>query len=442
MKDNNLKEQVELIRQVFGYVNQFKDKTFVIKIDSHIIDNPFFPALVQDLVLLTKMGIKLILVPGTKNRIDQVLSSYNIRWEMVKGIRVTSPDSMPFIKMAAFDVSNRIMTLLAENKADAVIGNWVKANRMGVIDGIDYQCAGRVEKLKTDIVKSVINEGLIPIFPNIGWSARGRPYNLNSNELAAYISVQLQAEKLFFITAGQAKLSEYTLPDELRHKKGENINITQLKAEEAQKIFEANREKDHEIFNLLSLANQVCLAGVKRVHIVNGTIEGVVLKEIFSSRGLGLMVYKDEHTFIRPMQREDIPEVLRIMKPMVEKKLLIPRTMELLEEKLADYVVYEVDGIIHACGALHTYGLNQGEIAGISVDKTYSNLGIGKKIISYLIQKAKKQKLKEVFVLTTQAEDWFIDLGFVKGQVNSLPEEKRKNYDKSRKSIPLFFTDL
>jgi amino-acid N-acetyltransferase len=342
--------------------------------------------------------------------------------------------------MAAFDVANRVMTLLSENKSDAVLGNWVKARGLGIINGIDYQCAGQVENLKIDIINSILDEGLIPIFPNIGWSTGGRPYNLNSNELAVYLSIQLKAEKLFFITSFEPDISgtSHSIPKHLV-RGAKTKPISQLKSDDAFEISRLNRNDGGDLIQLLEQAARACDAGVSRVHIVAGSREGVVLKEVFSSRGLGLMIYRDEHTFIRPMLSADIPEVLRIMRPMVDKNILVPRTPRVLEAKTADYVVYEVDGIIHACGALHMHNTTSGEIAAICVDQTYSGLGIGKQLVRYLLKKARDDALKQVFVLTTQAEDWFTELGFKPGSVKDLPLSKQSDYNASRASKPLFY---
>jgi len=160
-----LKEQVEIIRQAFGYINQFKGQTFVIKLESSLISHPLFPLLVRDVVLLHRMGINVILVPGARDRINEVLKKYAIRCKTVNGVRVSPPEAIPLIKMAAFDVTNKIMTMLAENGANGVIGNWVRAKSIGVRNGIDFQSSGIVEKVQVDIVNKVLTEGIIPIFP-------------------------------------------------------------------------------------------------------------------------------------------------------------------------------------------------------------------------------------------------------------------------------------
>lgn len=434
-----IQHQVETIRTAFSYITRFKDRTFVIKIDSPLIESPLFPLLIKDIVLLHNMGIKILIIPGARVRIDQVLSMYKISFKTVNNIRITRPEAMPFIKMASFDVSTKVMTLLAENNANAVIGNWVKARSIGIIDGVDFMDSGLVEKLKREIIENTLNEGLIPIFPNIGWSATGRPYNISSNELAFTISIELKAAKLFFITdsggihAGKFKIPEgvYVTDD----------TISQLKVPQAKEFLGVNLTKGKENdYELVSLAYRACKAGVERVHIIDGRIEGMLLKEIFSNRGPGTMIYSDPHENIRVLKHSDIPVVLRIMQPLIKEKILIHRTYADIEERAADYAVYEVDGTIHGCGALHQYTGKQAEIAGIAVDHLYTNLGIGKKLVLYFIDKAESLGLKQVFVLTTRGIDWFSQLGFIKSDPSVLPEEKRKTYTKDRNSYVLVYT--
>lgn len=437
MEKAKLKEQVEVIRQVFGYINQFTNETFVIKLESSLLQSPFFPILIKDLVLLHNMGIRIILVPGARTRIDEILNTYNIKCETINGIRVSTHDAIPFIKMAAFDVSNQIMTLLAEAGAHGVIGNWVKARSIGVRNGIDFQSSGIVEKLHTDVLKNVLEDHMIPIFPNIGWNAKGKPYNLSSNELAYTISTELKAAKLFFITDNNSlTTSSFKAPHGIYV--SSTGTISQMNVEQAGIFLEKNRSDSYnEMLEMVSLAHRACVNGVKRVHIVDGQTEGMILKEIFSNRGLGTMIYANQHENIRQMVVADIPEVLALMQPAIEQQILIERNAQDLEEKISDYAVYEVDGTIHACGALHVYNDRQAEIAAIVVDEMYSKLGIGKKMISYLIDKAIALHLKAVFVLTTQTSDWFVQLGFVEATIADLPAHKQEHYNYKRNSLIL-----
>ncbi|MBD3346421.1 MAG: amino-acid N-acetyltransferase [Chitinivibrionales bacterium] len=435
MNQINLKEQVNIIREAFGYINQFKGATFVIKLDSTLIEHPFFSLVIKDIALLHHMGIKIVIVPGARQRIDEILKAFHVRCRIVNGTRITSPGAIPFIKMAAFDVSNKIMTLLAENNTHGIIGNWAKARGIGVINGINYQNSGIIEKVNSDIVKTVLDQGMIPIFPNIGWSAKGKPYNISSNELAATISQELRAAKLFFLADFEGiTANTYKLP--------RNVQVTadgiisRMNVTEAEKMLELNSSRKHDFkMELISLAHKACTEGVQRVHIVDGRGEGMILKEIFSSRGWGTMIYANDFENIRPMQHADIGEVLHIMQPSIKERSLLPRTAEELETNMEDYVVFEIDGAIHGCGALHIHSSDQAEVAALAVDSAQANQGIGSKLMKYLLQKARAAKCKEVFVLTTQAPDWFSKAGFKEASVLSLPESKKKQYNKNRNSL-------
>ena len=436
---SSLPDQVDTIRTAFRYINRFKGHTFVIRIEGDLLDHPFFPLLIKDIVLLKKMGIKIALVPGARKRIDELLAASNIFCPSVGGVRVTPPEAMPFVEMAAFDVSNRIMTLLSEDECDAIIGNWVKARRLGVIDGTDYLCTGETEKIKAAIIEHLLSEGFIPIFPNIGWSGTGKPYNISSSELAFTIASALHASKLFFITDfGGIAADSFEIPP------GVDITpdsvISQLTAPQAKILLDMNKkhEKSHQ-YEIVSLAHRACQAGIERVHVIDGREDGMLLKEIFSNRGLGTMIYADPHENIRGAAHTDIPDILKIMRPFIKENVLIPRRREDLEPKITDYALYEVDGTLHGCGALHVFPDRSGEIAGIAVDKMYANYGIGKKLVKFLIEKAEAINLTKVFLLTTQTADWFLELGFTQCSIDALPLEKKAAYNKVRNSLILVY---
>jgi amino-acid N-acetyltransferase len=339
MDKQQLKEQVETIRQAFGYINRFKGQTFVIKIESSLITNPFFPILIKDITILHDMGIRIVLVPGAKTRIDEILATYGIQCRTVDNIRISTPESIPFIKMAAFDVSNRIMTLLSENNGNAVIGNWVRARGIGVRGGVNFESSGIVERLQTDIVRNVLEEGLIPIFPNIGWNAQGKPYNISSNELAFTVACELKAAKLFFVTDfGGLAAKDFIAPP------GAYVSsdgfIAQLTVDEAKKFMEANAKTGNPgALEYAALAYKACKSGVQRVHLIDGRIEGMLLKEIFSNRGFGTMIYANQFENIRPMTYADVPEALQLMQPSIDEGVLVKRTEQDLETHLADYSV-------------------------------------------------------------------------------------------------------
>lgn len=464
-------QKAENIRGVIRYLQKFKNALIVIYIDENIIESELFLSHIQDISLLHKAGLKVILVPGARKRIDEILSASNIVCQYKDDIRVTSEDAMPLIKMAAFDVSNIIMTSLAANKITAVIGNWVRSRAKGVFDGFDFGTAGEIDKLQIESINTVLNDGFIPIFPCIGWNEAGHPYNISSVSLAQQIAMNLNADKLFYLMESpNLNKDNFLVPDDFPL--AQNGDIPAMDLEELDLFVSKNRSAKPDsnssgktnVLTLLEKAKVACLNGVSRVHILDGNIDGVLPSEIFSDLGSGTMIYKSNYGGIRPMEQTDIPSVLAIQKPFVEAQKLLPRTEQQLSAELSDFIVYEVDGGVHACAALHLYsdtgvgagrgdsnvsggcsecvcGWDQGEIAAVAVEQKFDHMGIGAKMIHFLIEKAKKQQLKSVFILTTQAADVFEKLGFKPDDISTLPQKRKEKWSPERNS-KLFRLDL
>jgi amino-acid N-acetyltransferase len=432
-RSGTIREHVETIREVFSYLRQFRGKTFVVRIDCSVIFDPLFSALVKDLSLMHEAGIRIAIAPGARERIDEILATYEVPFRVINGTRVTTEEAIPFIKMAAFDVANRVMTMLSANGITAVIGNWVKARGIGVIDGVDFQSAGVVESVRVDAVRRLLEDGVVPIFPCIGWSSIGTPYNISSTELAVVVATTLGAQKLYFLTTREPySARRFAVPETVPVAPGgrlPNFSLADLDA-----FFAANPGKAADL-ELLQRARRACASGVERVHILNGRREGAILRETFSNLGSGTMVYSNRYGGIRPMTVKDVSDVMRIMEPSVERGILLPRTEEQLEAVWQDYIVFEVDDSVHACAALHEYAEEgSAEIAGIAVDETFDHLGVGPKLVDYLCERARKKGLRSVFALTTQTGDWFLKMGFTESDTTALPEKKRVAYNMQRKS--------
>lgn len=419
--ENNYFEKAENVREVIKYIQKFKNSVVVIYLDEKIIESPLFSSHIHDIALIHEAGLKVVIVPGARRRIDEILTDSSLEWKYENNIRVTSNEAIPLIKMAAFDVSNTVMTSLAANQINALIGNWVRARGIGILNGLDYGSAGEIDKLQIDAVKKVLDEGFVPIFPCIGWNAVGRPYNISSVRLAQKIAMELNAEKLFFVLdAKSINPALYKLP-------ALNLN-------EVDNFLEEYKDSPYATRNVLQLAKEACENGVSRAHIVDGTIDGALPCEIFSDLGSGTMIYTSNYGNIREMNAKDIPEVLALMRPFIDEGKLLARDESMLKEQLSDFVVCTVDGGIHGCAALHLYDDGQAEIAAVAVDRRFEKMGFGPGLINYLLERAEVMKIKKIFILTTQAADWFESLGFEKSEVETLPEKRKKLWNPERNS--------
>ena len=433
-------KKAENVREVIRYLQKFKNALVVIYLDDKTIESPLFSSHIRDIALLHQAGLKVVIIPGARRRIDEVLNTNKITWTYRENIRIASAQAMPLIKMAAFDVSNMIMTSLAANSITAVIGNWVRARSKGIIDGFDYGTAGEIDRLDSESLQTVLDDGFIPIFPCIGWNTVGHPYNISSTCLAQQVAIALKADKLFYVMENgglNAKDFELTGDDDIDGTSlfdggitiSENGKIAALDLNQADNFIKQKKNLD-----MLELAVNACRQGVTRVHFVDGNLDGVLLTEIFSDFGSGTMIYANNYGRIRPMVQTDIPSVLAVMRPFIQSGKLLPRTQSDLTTALSDFIVYELDGGVHACASLHLYDDGQAEIAAVAVDEAYNHMGIGPKMIEQLISQAKAKNIRSIFIMTTQAIDWFEKLGFTEDKIESLPEERRAKWSPDRNS--------
>ena len=416
----NNSKKAESIRDVIRYLKKFMGAVVVIYLDDKTISSPLFPLHIRDIALLHQAGLKVVIIPGARQRIDQVLTNEGIEWSYKNNIRVTKEDAMPLVKMAAFDVSNTVMTNLAANGITAVIGNWVRSRAKGVVDGFDFGTAGEIDRLDTQSLNVVLSDGFIPIFPCIGWSSTGRPYNISSMLLAQQVAVALKADKLFFLMGENASIQK------------DGQIIPAMNIEELDKFVQSGIQP--QVKGILELAKEACLNGVNRSHILDTNQDGVLLTEIFSDLGSGTMIYTSNYGKMRAMEQADVPAVLALMTPFIQSGKLLPRTESDLASSLKDFVVYEIDGGVRACASLHKYDDGQFEIAAVAVDEAFGHMGIGPDLVESLIKSAKEQGASSIFIMTTQAADWFEKIGFKEDSIDSLPQARRARWTPERNS--------
>ncbi len=431
--------ELEIIRESLGYAHRFRSRLFVINIDCTVIEDPFFPILLRDIATLHQAGIRIILVPGTRERLNETLTTYGIEQKYYRDLRITDEKALPFIEMVAFNSANKLMSGLDRAGVRSVIGNWVKAKSRGIIDGVDYQLTGLVENVDTDALRAILENDIVPVFPPIGWNPAGKTYNLAAEEIAFAVGTSLIAEKIFFVGSPRTTdSSSLKIPSCIE---GEDEGrISRLTVQQARELIREN-EGVGEFIKRIDIARKACELGVNRVHIVDGRHEGVLLQEIFSNMGIGTMVHTNIFESIRPMERSDISDVLHIMEPYIEEGVLVPRDARLFESLYNDFFVYDVDERVYGCAALHPYAEGQGEIAAVAVDQSLARRGIGRRLVMYLLEQARERGYRRVFVLTTQTADWFETLGFRQGELKDIPDRKRDSYNRSRNS-KIYLYDL
>ncbi|CAH2061428.1 unnamed protein product [Thlaspi arvense] len=175
--------------------------------------------------------------------------------------------------------------------------------------------------------------------------------------------------------------------------------------------------------------------GVKRVHLLDGTISGVLLLELFKRDGMGTMVASDVYEGTREAKVEDLTGIRQIIKPLEESGALVRRTDEELLRALDSFVVVEREGQIIACAALFPFFEDKcGEVAAIAVASDCRGQGQGDKLLDYVEKKASALGLEMLFLLTTRTADWFVRRGFQECSIEMIPEARRERINLSRRS--------
>jgi amino-acid N-acetyltransferase len=333
---------------------------------------------------------------------------------------------------AANRLTHEILEGLSANDLRAACPNAIIAHPLGILQGVDHLFTGKVERVDVELLQTLLNQGIIPVVPPLGFDGDGKTYRVNSDGVAVAIAEALKATKLIFITAH----------DGLRHGQ---LLIRQMLVAELQKLLQQNHGGfGPEMISKAQHAAAACAAGVQRVHVINGRVDEGLLAEVFSNEGIGTLIYANEYQQIRPAKKKDVRAIQMLTKKAVESDELVKRTRASIEKTLGDYYMFEIDKNPVACVALHIYPeQKKGELACLYVNPSHENQGIGRKLIQFVETKARESGLNELLTLSTQAFTYFQSKGgFVEGTPDDLPPARRDKYDTSGRNSKVLMKKL
>ncbi len=191
---------------------------------------------------------------------------------------------------------------------------------------------------------------------------------------------------------------------------------------------------------VLHAAAAVCRRGIARVHILDGKRRGVLLDELFSEEGVGTMVHTDSYRDIRPLQEEDIPELLSMIGRCVVDEKLVPRTYESIRADLRSYYVYTLDDTIVGCVAIYPYPEDScAELGCLFIKKNYEGHGYGRAMCRMIEQKARDMGFEWLFAISQSAVSYFRDrLHYAQLSRDVLPASRRQALELSGRSSEVF----
>ncbi len=190
----------------------------------------------------------------------------------------------------------------------------------------------------------------------------------------------------------------------------------------------------------LLAAAAICRRGVARVHLLNGFHRGVLLDELFSEEGVGTMVHADSYREIRPLQQDDIPELLSMIARCMADAKLVQRSYEAICERLDSYYVYTLDDTIVGCVALYPYpGDACAELGCLFIKKNYEGHGYGRAMCRFIEQKARAMGFRWIFALSQSAVTYFRDrLHYSPLSRDLLPASRRAELEASGRHSEAF----
>jgi acetylglutamate kinase len=273
-----IKKGEVLTEEALGYIQEFQNKIFVVKYGGKaMINDELKKAVMKDIALLKTVGVKVVVVHGGGPNINEEMEQKGLKPKFVNGLRVTDEETLKIVKVIFKEINDEICSLLEGFKiktenVEACLICGQKNKELGLV--------GEIKKVDAAKIIKVIQSGKIPVISPIGIRQNGKQeYNINADTAATMIAIALKAEKLTLMTDVDGVLHEGKL-------------ISHLSEGEINKLIKEGIITKGMIPKVEACLNAVD-NGVKKAHLINGTILHSLLFEIFTKEGVGTEIVKN-----------------------------------------------------------------------------------------------------------------------------------------------------
>ncbi|MDR2798557.1 MAG: acetylglutamate kinase [Treponema sp.] len=288
-RDNNYADQAAVLVHALPYIQRYQGKTMVVKYGGNaMIHADLKAAVMQDVILMSCVGIRTVLVHGGGPEIEAMLQALGKESRFVRGLRYTDEETMEIVQMVLCGKVNKDITFLIQQQGGQAIGicgidgGLLQAKQLGTEDE-DLGLVGEIETVNTSVLEGILHSGAIPVVSSVALgigAATGHALNINADMAAARIAVALEAEKLLLMTDVPGLLRDVHDPDSLI----KVITNTELAALRKEGIMSKGMIPKTDC---CSLALE---GGVKKAHIIDGRFPHALLIELFTHGGIGTMI--------------------------------------------------------------------------------------------------------------------------------------------------------
>ena len=291
MYNEVLIEKANILIEALPYIQRLAGKTVVIKYGGNaMVDEDLTNKILQDVTLLKYVGVNPILVHGGGPDINAALQKMDVKSEFHNGLRITDAATMEVVQMVlAGKLNKNIVSQLGKlgGKAIGLCGK--DAGLLTVVkkpltkDGVDLGFVGNIVGVNVKLLELLSKDEYIPVIAPVGVDRDGKSYNINADTAASEIASALKAEKLMFLTD----------VDGIRlNAKDSSTLISSISVSEVNELIFSGVITGGMIPKVQGCVHAI-EQGVKRVHILDGTIPHPILLEIFTDKGIGTMVHAD-----------------------------------------------------------------------------------------------------------------------------------------------------
>jgi amino-acid N-acetyltransferase len=429
---------VAWLRDVAPYIHSFRGKTFVIGFAGELVQKGGLEALIQDVAMLHAMGMRIVLVHGSRPQVQEQLDLRKVTSHYgtgaMSGYRITDPAALECAKEASGELRLDIEaafsqglpnTPMAGSRISVISGNFIIARPVGIVDGVDFMHTGLVRKVDSEsIAHSLLNNKIVLMSP-LGFSPTGQAFNIAYEDVATATAMAVKADKLIFLT-------EYNGITDLDGELIKEFSLRQLEDH-----ISGLTLADADLKVLLQNAIRAIKSGVSRVHLLPHDRDGALLEELFTHDGISTMIAASDIEHLREANLDDVGGILQLIEPLEDEGILVARGRDTIERDITHFSVIEHDRVLFGCAALFPYPNGLGELSCLAVDPQAQESGDGERLLKRIEARAKASGLKKLFVLTTRAEHWFLKRGFIRASVDDLPAERKELYNWERKSMVL-----
>lgn len=282
-------DKAEVLIEALPYIQRFNRKIVVVKYGgSAMLDEELKRNVIKDVVLLKLVGFKPIIVHGGGKEISRWVAKVGKEPKFINGLRVTDKETMEIAEMVLAKVNKELVAMVESLGVNAVgisgkDGGLLKCQKKQ-IEGGDIGFVGEITKVEPKLLYDLLEKDFLPIIFPVGYGEDGETYNINADDAACAIAEAVDAEKLAFLSDIEGVYKDKDDPSSL---------ISELHVHDAHKLIEEGYVGGGMIPKLKNCIDAI-ENGVNRVHILDGRIPHSLLLEIFTNKGIGTAILRED----------------------------------------------------------------------------------------------------------------------------------------------------